>query len=157
MASMDLSFDVKINIVRPYITKNLGNTDLSRINETTNLKYESLKTLAPQAIAGALEQPSEEEVLSYLDNSLKELDEIHDEFDQLAKKAEDNLKDILFTYDVTALENEPLANAERTLFGFASGIITFAKYKKLNELEQIVNNEIQSRMVENGGRLDGVA
>lgn len=157
MASVALSFDVKISIIRPYITKNLGNTDLTRINETTNLKYESLKTLAPQSMGGSAQEPSDEEVLDYLDSSLKELDSIHDEFDDLSKKAEDVLKEIVFTYDVTLSENELLANAERALFGFASGIITFAKYKKINELEEIVNNEIQSRIVENGGRLDGAA
>lgn len=157
MASIALSFDVKISIIRPYITKNLNGNDLNRINQTTNLKYESLKTLTPQALGTQLDVVDDEAVLSYLDSSLKELDQIHQEFDDLSQKAEEALKAIVFTYDIALPENEPLANAERSLFGFASGIITFAKYKKLEELEQIINREIQERMVENGGTLDVVA
>lgn len=156
MASVSLSFDVKISIIRPYITKSLGNNDISRINETTNLKYESLKTLTPQSL-NTTESISEEEVLSFLDESVQALDSLHQDFDDLASKAEQALKDIVFTYDVKDPQNETLANAERSLFGFASGIITFAKYKQLDELEKVINEEIQNRMLENGGTLDVVA
>lgn len=157
MASISLSFDVKISIIRPYITKSLGGNDISRINETTNLKYESLKTLTPQALGTPSNEINDEEVLSFLDQSIKELDTLSENFGDLAAKAEQALKDIVFTYDVKKPEYETLANAERSLFGFASGIITFAKYKQLEELERIVNEEIQNRMIENGGKLDVVA
>jgi hypothetical protein len=154
MASVTLSYDVKIVVVRPFITKNLSDTDLSRINKTTTLKYETLTTNAPQAIGSGFSVIDDEEVLSALDQSIAELDEIHDEFDDLAKRAEEALKNIVYTYDITLPENELTAQAERDLFGSATGVITFEKYKKLMELEDIINVEIQERMINNGGKLD---
>lgn len=157
MASITLSFDVKISIVRPYITKNITDTDLGRITQTTNLKYETLQTLSPQSSGTVSNTISNEEVLSSLAKSLEELDEIYDDFAQLEKKAGEALEKIVFSYDVLSTENELLANAERAIFGSASGVITYSKYQKLLELEQIFNREIQERMVTNGGTLNVVA
>jgi Asp-tRNA(Asn)/Glu-tRNA(Gln) amidotransferase C subunit len=153
MASIAQSFDVKINIIRPYITKNLSQNDLQKINQTTALKYQAQKTTSPQ---GALEDitTSNEEVSNYLVDSVKELDEIYDSFDDLSIQAEKDLNKIVYTYDINLAENELIANAERILFGSASGVITFAKYKKVLAFEQIINREIQERMVNNGGILD---
>ena len=157
MASITLSFDVKISIVRPYITKNITDTDLGRITQTTNLKYETLQTLSPQSSGTVSNTISNEEVLSSLAKSLEELDEIYDDFAQLEKKAGEALEKIVFSYDVLSTENELLANAERAIFGSASGVITYSKYQKLLELEQIFNREIQERMVTNGGTFNVVA
>lgn len=157
MATITQSFDVKITIIRPYITKDLSNEDISRIRQTTNLKYESLKTLTPQGTKQIEELPTDEEVLSYLEQSVNELDQIHKDFDDLTTRAEESLNKIVYTYDVSNPDNEITANAERTIFGSASGVITFAKYKKLIEFEEILNREIQERMINNGGTLDVVA
>lgn len=154
MAAVTLSYDVKIVVVRPFITKNLSDTDLSRINQTTTLKYETLITTNPQALSSGVISINDEEILSALDQSIAELDEIYQEFDDLGKKAEEALKSIVYTYDVTLPENELTAQAERDIFGSATGIITFEKYKKLIELEDIINREIQERMINNGGKLD---
>lgn len=157
MATITQSFDVKITIIRPYITKDLSSEDISRIRQTTNLKYESLKTLTPQGTKQIEELPTDEEVLSYLEQSVNELDQIHKDFDDLTTRAEESLNKIVYTYDVSNPDNEITANAERTIFGSASGVITFAKYKKLIEFEEILNREIQERMINNGGTLDVVA
>lgn len=157
MTPISLSYDAKITIVRPYITKNITDTDLSRITQTTNLKYETLQTLSPQSLGVVPSDIPEEEVLSYLDESIKELDQISDDFGQLAQKAEEMVKNIVFTYDISLPENEMMANAERAIFGSATGIVTYEKYKRLVELEEILNREIQERMVMNGGTLDVVA
>lgn len=156
MASITKSFDVKIKIIRPFITKNLSEDDLSKIKQNTALKYESLKTTSPE---GSLqnEELSSEEVVDYLAQSAKELDELYQGFDDLARKAEEDLKSIVYTYDITDPANELIADAEIALFGSATGIITLAKYKKVMAYEEIVNREIQEKMVENGGMLDGVA
>ncbi len=153
MASITQSFDVKISIIRPFITKDLSRDDFDKITQTTTLKYETPKTKTPQ---GALSGPplSDEEVGSYLADSIKELDQIYDEFDDLAAKAEKDLNKIVYTYDVALAENEMIANAERALFGSASGVITLSKYKKVLAFEQIINREIQEQMISNGGILD---
>ena len=153
MATISKSFDVKISIVRPYVTKNLSQDDLFKINETTALKYESLKSTAPQGLAETSEL-SDEEVSNYLADSVKELDDIYDNFDDLTKQAEKELNSIVYTYDVTLPENELIANAERALFGSASGVITFAKYKKVLAFEQIINREISEQMINNNGVLN---
>lgn len=153
MATVSKIYDVKINIIRPYVTKNISVTDTVKINETTALKYETLKTVTPE---GSLQEPgyTDEEVVNYLSNSIKELDEIYDAFDDLSKRAEKELSDVVYTYDISLPENEMIANAERSLFGSASGIITFAKYKKVLAFDQILNREISERMVNNNGVLD---
>ena len=157
MATITQSFDVKISIIRPFITKNLSDQDNSRIVQTTNLKYESLKTLTPQGIKSDEALPSDEEVFNYIKQSVDELDLIHDSFGELAAMAEEALNKIVYTYDVEDPDQELTAEAERTLFGSATGIITFAKYKKLAEFEEILNREISERMTNNGGVLDVVA
>lgn len=153
MAMVSKSFDVKISIIRPYITKNLSEDDFSKINQTTALKYESLKTTAPQ---GSLGDPdiSNEEVTDYLGDAVKELDAIYDGFEDLRAQAERELNTVVYTYDFGLPENEMTANAERSLFGSASGVISFAKYKQVLAFEQILNREISERMVNNGGILD---
>jgi hypothetical protein len=156
MASISFTYDVKISVVRPYVTKNLSTDDLSRISQTTILKYEKQQTIAA-SYTEQVQSLNDNDIVTQLETSLKELDAIHDEFDDLAKQAEEALKGILFSYDVTLPENESIANAERALFGSATGVITFAKYKQLNELEEIVNRELQERMIENNGILDVVA
>jgi hypothetical protein len=156
MTDITSSYDVKISIVRPYVTKNLSNNDLARISQTTNLKFEKAQTINAE-YTEHLVVLTDDEIIDQLEVSLKELDALHDDFDDLAKQAEDALKGILFTYDVTLPENELIANAERALFGSATGVITFAKYKQLSELEEILNREVQERMIENNGQLDVVA
>lgn len=157
MALVKQSFDVKINIIRPYITKNLSADDITRISETTNLKYESLKTITPQAFFDEDAGLSDTEVISEIDKRVKELNELIQEFDDLEEKATRAMNKIVFTYDVSDPANEFIANAERAIFGSASGVITFSKYKKLMEFEEIINRELQERMVNNNGVLDGVA
>lgn len=157
MTFLEKSFDVKISIIRPYITKEMKDSDLSRINQTTNLRYESLSIVGPQSLGSGLSEMEEEEVLSYLDESIKELDEIYNRFDDYSKRSEEAIKNIVFSYDVSKEENEITANAERSIFGSATGLITFQKYKKLIELEEILNREIQERMIDGGGTLDVVA
>lgn len=154
MATIIQSFDVKISIIRPYITKNLSDQDSSRIVQTTNLKYESLKTLTPQGVKSEEAVPSDSEVFDYLKQSIAELDQINNDFGDLEKMADEALAKIVFTYNVEDPENETIAEAERTIFGYASGSVTYSKYQTLLDYEQILNREIQERMVNNGGTLD---
>lgn len=153
MATINKSFDVKVNIVRPYITKNISDVDSLKISQTTSLKYETLKTLAPEGTAATSETTEEESSGDLLDLS-KRLDNLCDSFEDMMARAEKVLKQIVFTYDVTLPENETIANAERDIFGSASGIITFEKYKKILDFEEILNRELLERMVENNGVLD---
>lgn len=153
MASITQSFDIKISIVRPFITKDLSRDDFNKITQTTILKYETPKTTSPQ---GVLEgpPPSDEEAGNALADSIKELDKVYDEFDDLSARAEKDLNKIVYTYDVSLPENEMIANAERALFGSASGVITLSKYKKVLAFEQIINREMAEQMTNNGGILD---
>jgi hypothetical protein len=154
VATITQSFDVKISIIRPYITKNLSDQDSSRIVQTTNLKYESLKTLTPQGVKSDEALPSDEEVFNYLNQSIAELDQLANDFEDIEKMADEALNKIVFTYDVEDPQYELVADAERAIFGSATGSITYSKYQKLLEFEQILNREIQERMVNNGGTLD---
>lgn len=153
MALITTNYDVKINIIRPFITKNISEVDLSKITQTNTLKYEALKTTAPQS---SLEDVIRNEIspLDSLKESIEHMDSIYNQFDDLAALAEKDLNKIVYTYDVSLLENELMANAERALFGSASGVITFAKYKKVLAYEQLLNRQISENMINNGGVLD---
>lgn len=153
MATIKKFFDIKINIVRPYITRNISDSDSLKINQTTSLKYETLKTLAPEGVAVTSEL-SDEEVSGDLLDLSKRLDKLCESFEDMMARAEKTLKQIVFTYDVTLPENETIANAERNIFGSASGVITFEKYKKVLDFEEILNRELLERMIENNGVLD---
>lgn len=153
MASITKMIDVRINIIRPFITKNIADDDLSRITQNNNLKYESLKSTTPQ---GSIKEElfTDSQSLNALTNSIIEMDSIYDEFEDLAAIAERELNKIVYTYDISLEENEMIANAERILFGSASGVITFAKYKKVLAYEQIVNRQISETMVNSGGTIN---
>jgi hypothetical protein len=154
MASISLSFDVRINIIRPFITKNISENDLGRITQNSALKYESLKTNVTQGSLDSGEDTDELSPMDKLDESIKQMDSIYDDFNNLAEMAERDLNKIVFTYDPSLEENELIANAERELFGSASGVITFQKYKKVLAYEQILNREMSEKMVNNGGMLN---
>lgn len=153
MASIEKMFDVRINIIRPFITKNIGDDDLSRITQNNNLKYESLKSSAPQ---GSIQEDTvgDYEALDGLTEAINEMDSIYDQFDDMSAMAERDLNKIVYTYDISLEENEMIANAERLLFGSASGVITFAKYKSVLAYEQILNREISETMINNGGTIN---
>lgn len=153
MTPIATSFDVRINIKRPFITKNISADDLSKITETSSLKYESLKTVGPQGYSDTVE-PSSQQGLDSLSAVMEEMDAIYDEFEDIASKAAEEMNKIVFTYDISLQENEMIANAERALFGSASGVITFAKYQKILSYEQVLNRQISETMASNGGMLN---
>jgi hypothetical protein len=153
MATVNKSFDVKINIVRPYITKNISEADFAKISQTASLKYETLKTTAPENTLSTSEL-SDEEGAGNLSVLSKRLDKLCENFEDLMERAERSLKEIVFTYDPSSPENELIANSERDIFGSASGVITFGKYKKILDFEEILNRELLERMIENNGVLD---
>ena len=153
MTPITTSFDVRINIKRPFFTKNISADDLSKITETSSLKYESLKTVGPQGYSDTAE-PSSQQGLDSLSAVMEEMDAIYDEFEDIASKAAEEMNKIVFTYDISLQENEMIANAERALFGSASGVITFAKYQKILSYEQVLNRQISETMASNGGMLN---
>ncbi len=151
MSVVTKTFDVRIDIKRPYTTKNISTDDFSKIIQTTTLKYESLKTTSAQAPDQDQLEPETENPLA---KAIAETDQLYEGFEDLAAQAEKDLNSIVFTYDTSLPENELIAEAERSLFGSASGVITFSKYKKVLAYEQIINRQISENMVTNGGTLD---
>jgi hypothetical protein len=153
MANISASFDVKISIVRPFITKDLSFDDITKIKESTTLKYETIQTKTPEGSL-EVEEDTEDEIQNNFDKELNKLEELYQGFDAASKRAEEAMKKIAFTYDTSDPALESLADAEATVFGSATGIITFEKYKKLLAYEDVINRELQESMVESGGQLD---
>lgn len=155
MALINKSFDVKINVIYPHISKTIPDKDSDRIQTTTLFKYESQKSLEqPDA---ALYQPEEDETVSNETRVKKvdeELEQMESDFKRLEDKTESAFANYVYEYDITDPANEALASAEEAIFGVATGIITQAKYKKVLELLDSLDDMLIDATIENEGKLN---
>ena len=69
----------------------------------------------------------------------------------MAKKA----KNVVFEYDPSLTQNEIYADAEETLFGVASGTITYAMFEQILNFEEKIDRWIAHQSIANGGTLNG--
>lgn len=146
------SFDVKINIVYPYLTKNISAKDSERISRNTLFKYTPQQAIE---VTQAVSQPlkvEEESQIDIVTKVAKRFKDLFDGFSALKEQAEKSLEGIVYNYDSSRIENEALSNAEEGIFGTVSEKITFKKFKQAIELREKIDEEIQRRAIVQGAR-----
>lgn len=156
MANIQKSFDVKVNVVYPHISKTIPVKDSDRIQTTNFFKYEPQKAVQQPDLS--LYQPPDDGEVQTNESRMKKLDaqleQMQDDFKRLEDKTEKAFKDYVYEYDLLDPASEDIANAEEAVFGIATGIITQAKYKKVLELLDTVDEMIVDGTIENGGTLN---
>ena len=145
------NFDAKIRVVYPYITKGISDSDSERINRNTLMKYEPQKTIVSPTSISATEKPVAQE--ERVKDLMKSLHTTHKKMGQLKKIGKKGIENVVYEYDVDDLDNEMLGDAEESLFGAATGKITFAKYQRALAYSRLIDAEIRRRTVANGGSL----
>jgi hypothetical protein len=76
------------------------------------------------------------------------------DLDKIQKAIRKRAKNIVFEYDPNLTKNEGYANAEESLFGYASGTITYDMYEQILELEKKLDGWVRHASVANGGALN---
>lgn len=139
------SFDVKISIVYPYLTKNISAKDSERISRSTLFKYETQKNISSPQLSSEATVTAEVTNKTETETLVKRMKKVYDNFDQMRILAEKELNKVLYSYDTNAIEDEAITDAAEELFGFADGSVTFTNYKSALELEKIIQEEISRR------------
>lgn len=156
MASIQKSFDVKINVVYPHISKTIPEKDSERIQTTNFFKYEAQKAVQQPELS--LYQPSSINEPETNETRMKKLDteleEMESDFKRLEDKTEKSFRDYVYKYDLKDPGTEAIANAEEAVFGVATGLITQDKYKKVLELLDTIDEMLVEATIENQGTLN---
>lgn len=156
MAVVNFNADIKIKVVFPNVTKSLKGDDRTRINTTGAFTYTPKPQVATaQSVMTDVEfkEPlSNKERANKLHGRLEDLlSEIEKVKAFMAKKA----KNVVFEYDPSLTQNEIYADAEETLFGVASGTITYAMFEQILNFEEKIDRWIAHQSIANGGTLNG--
>jgi hypothetical protein len=156
MAQISFNADVKIKVVFPYVTKSLKTGDKSRVEATGAFTY----TPKPQIDTARrnITESNFQEATSNKDRAERLKAGLSDLLSEIAKiKAvmAKRAKNIFFQYDPMLTSNEAYADAEETLFGFASGTITFDMYQAVLDFEEKIDKWIAHKSIANGGNLGG--
>lgn len=156
MAHINFNADVKIKVIFPLVTKSLKGDDRTRLNTTGSFTY----TPKPQvdSAQGAIMAADFKEPVSNKTRAAKlqsNLGDLLAEIEKvkafMAKKA----KNVVFEYDPNLTQNELYADAEETLFGVASGTITYAMFEQILNFEEKVDRWIAHQSIAGGGSLNG--
>lgn len=158
MAQINFNADFKIKVVYPYLTRSLTKDDKTRIGATGSFRY----TPKPQVdsaqsantTANYKEPASTKERAAKLQDGLLDLLK---QIEQISQSMSKRAKGVVFKYDPALAENEEYTDAEETLFGFASGVITFDMYKQILDFEEKIDRWIGHQSIENNGKINGVA
>lgn len=158
MAAVTDNFDVKIRVVFPYLTRSLPKNDNDRINATGNFNFNP----PPQVdtAQGLILDPNPVKELSNesrIENLKTGLDNLLDDFDKIQEAMRKKASHLVLVYDPELTENEPLANAEKELFGSASGRITYKMFEEVLAFQEKINKYISHLSIENRGTLSRVA
>lgn len=148
---------MKIRVVYPQLTKKMSGSDKSYLGQTGTFKYEP-RPQVETAQVGNTEvnfSPStpEKERFSKLGENLDDLIAQAEKIEAAFRK---RAKNIVVEYDPTDAQNESLTDAESTLFGAASGRITYAMYERILEFEDKINKWISHQSIINDGKLNGI-
>ena len=158
MAAVDFNADFQIKVVFPFLTKGLKNDDRSRIEATGTFSFTprpqvDTSTSATNQVTLKQGQTDKERAAKVSDK----LGDLLDEMGKIKKVFRKRSQNIILEYDPILTENEALADAEETLFGFASGTITYEMFEQILEFEAKVNKWLSHRSIANGGRLSDSA
>lgn len=144
------SIDVKIKIVYPQISRTIPNKDSAKIRETNFAKYEPQKTIAAVQSTAAVFTPKQEED-EWTKSITNEMKELEYDLARLERMADKKLKDKKYTYDVKDPKNDPLLEAEKAIFGSASGVITYDMFKEVLCLKDAIDQMVAEETIVNGG------
>ena len=152
------SFDVKIRVVFPRITKSLPDKDSEQISAIGAFTFSPPPTVDTTTSAAATsslsQQVAEDDDVEKLKNDFNDLLADIERIEKVFAKRTGHIK---LEYDPERVENDALATAEENIFGGASGVITYDMYKKVIDFQQKINKFISHQSIENEGMLSGVA
>lgn len=157
MASINFNADMKIKVVYPQLTKKMSGSDKSQLGQTGTFKYEP----RPQVETA---QASNTEVNFSPSTPQKErfnklgvdLDDLISQAEKIEAAFRKRAADVVVEYDALDIANESISDAEATIFGVASGKITYAMYESMLEFEDKINKWISHQSIINDGKLNSV-
>lgn len=154
MAQISFKVDTKIKVIFPFMTKGLKGKERSRINTTGAFKFEPRPQVdtsqGAQSRLNVREPASDRERAKKLGENLGNLLE---EIARIKKVFRKRSQNIILEYDPGLTENEPLTDAEETLFGNASGTVTYEMFEQVLDFEAKLNKWLGHQSIANGGQL----
>lgn len=153
MAAISFNADIKIRVVLPLVTKQLNSSQRERVGASGAFPYQP----RPQIDTARSFAESEERTIDNTERSealKKRFDNMMIDLDKIQKAIRKRARNIVFEYDPNLTKNESYADAEETLFGYASGTITYDMYEQILELEKKLDAWIRHASVANGGTLN---
>lgn len=156
MARITLYVDVQITVFFPFFTKSLSANQRERVIATGSFPYvpkpqvESVQATA--ATSAALQELSVDERIA---NLKKDFDDMLERLKKIKKATQRRAKNVVFEYDPLLTENEAYTDAEETLFGFASGTITYAMYESILDFEKKIDKWIGYDAMIKAGSVNG--
>lgn len=155
MALIKKSFDVKIKVYYPHLSHSIPQKDSRRIQSTNFNKYEPQKTI--ESTVRSVETPVRETEVSLMERITDEYKSLENDFSRLEEKAGDRLKSLVYNYDPSIPGSDAMMEAEVSVFGTASGRITFDMYKQALGLKEAIDELMQEEALDNDGELKVVA
>lgn len=157
MAHISFNADCKVKVVFPNVTKSMKTQDRGRLNATGSFTY----TPKPQVevAQSVLEDSVSTEIPTTKERSAKlqaGLGNLLEEIEKIKTFMRKKAKGIVFEYDPTLTKNESYSDAEETLFGVASGTITYDMFEQILGLEEKIDRWIAHQSIANGGTLNGI-
>jgi hypothetical protein len=158
MALISFNADMKIKVVFPPLTKSLSGGDRNKIGQTGTFKYEPRPQVeTAQAINTETNFTPSTPEQDRFQKLGEDLDDLIAQAEKIEKVFRKRAAGIAFEYDVNNIQNESLIEAERDIFGVASGRVTYAMYEEILALEEKINKWISHQSIINDGSLGGVA
>ena len=141
----ETSFDVKISIVHPHLTRTMPGTDSAKISTNTLFKYTAQKALNTST-SEMVEEPAA--VISAADLTqqiMEKAKEVRKQYSDIERVVDERLKGLVQTYSLADPDDANIAESEEYIFGTSTGAITYQQYDRCLDLVQDVAQEIQRR------------
>lgn len=156
MAKITVFSDVQIRVVLPFVTKSLNEDQRERVLATGTFPY------IPKPQVESVQAVSVRQISDETLETDKRINRLKVDFDEMLAKlkrikdaARRRAKNIVFEYDPLLTENEAYTDAEETLFGFASGTITYSMYESILEFEKKLDRWIGHKAISQEGLPNG--
>jgi len=156
MTRVSVFADVKISVVFPFLTKSLKEEQRERVLATGTFPY------VPKPQIESVQATSVAQITDEAIDTDRRISRLKVDFDEMLSRlrkikdaARRRAKNIVFEYDPTLTENEAYTDAEETLFGVASGSITYAMYESLLEFEKKLDKWIGHKAISQEGLPNG--